>query len=196
MIPYDTVLEQMRKLRFKCLYYNSGAFGFADPAGVKTIAWTGPEDPTIRPAALPFVRRIRAPYEATLARLVSRLWEQSLPGRAWLMPMSHWAFELGHGSHEWLPTLFKRFDLDSGILESCNNAAAIEFGPGETGPFESFVERLLEMLKSSDFMLAFPGRPVLCTVHHHKQLWWQTTDPEAVAAIEAMTAGESGSNPL
>jgi hypothetical protein len=41
---------------------------------------------------------------------------------------------------------------------------------------ESLVSQLLTHLRTSDFMLAFPGGPVLCTVHHHKQLWWQTTD--------------------
>ena len=45
------------------------------------------------------------------------------------------------------------------------------------------------MLLSSDFMLAFlgPRQPVLCTLHHHKQLWWTTTSPDAIAALEAMT---------
>ena len=30
-------------------------------------------------------------------------------------------------------------------------------------------------LRFSDFLLAFPDRPALCTVHHHEQVWWQTT---------------------
>jgi hypothetical protein len=45
---------------------------------------------------------------------------------------------------------------------------------------------LLGRLLGSDFMLAWPGRPAVCTVHHHKQLWWTTTDPELLAALEAM----------
>ena len=186
IIPYENVLEQMRQLHLKCFYYNSGAFGFPDPAVVQTIAWVGPDDSTIRPIAQPFIRRIEVPYEATLARLASTLWQQSIAGKVWLMPMSHWAFELGHGSHEWLPALVERLNLDPGLLENRNNAAAIEFRPTEVKPFEHFVLRLLEMLTSSDFMLAFPGRPVLCTLHHHKQLWWQTTDPKIASTIEAM----------
>ena len=51
IIDYDIVLAQMRQQRLKCLYYNGGAFGFSDPAAVKTVGWIGPEDSTIRPAA-------------------------------------------------------------------------------------------------------------------------------------------------
>jgi hypothetical protein len=39
------------------------------------------------------------------------------------------------------------------------------------------------MLLGSDFTLAFVGKPVLCTVHHHKQLWWQTTDGGMLLAL-------------
>jgi hypothetical protein len=43
-------------------------------------------------------------------------------------------------------------------------------------------------LAGSDFALAFPGRPVICTVHHHKQLWWTTTDPEIHKTLETVHA--------
>ena len=56
------------------------------------------------------------------------------------------------------------------------NGAALEFQPTECAAMESLVLQLLTHLRMSDFMLAFPGRPALCTIHHHKQLWWQTTD--------------------
>jgi len=46
------------------------------------------------------------------------------------------------------------------------------------------VGRLLMMLSSSDFMIAFPGSPALCTLHHHKQLWWTSTDEKILAAAE------------
>ena len=54
---------------------------------------------------------------------------------------------------------------------------------------ESLIASLLGNLRTSDFMLAFPGRPALCTVHHHKQLWWQTTDLALHSAL--MTVGDS-----
>jgi hypothetical protein len=53
-------------------------------------------------------------------------------------------------------------------------------------PFEHCVERLLMMLMSSDFMISFPGKPVLCTLHHHKQLWWMSTDAKVIEAVEEL----------
>jgi hypothetical protein len=190
IIDYEMVLEQMRGQKFKCHYYNSGAFGFADSAAARTLAWVGPEDPTIKPAARGLTRAVPPPYEENLARLALRLWQEQLPGRVWVMPMSHWAYELSHGSREWMPALIENLDLDPGLLESRNNAAAIEFGGSETERFEHFAERLLMMLSSSDFMIAFPGRPALCTLHHHKQLWWTSPDDRVLAAVEAL-AGET-----
>ena len=109
--------------------------------------------------------------------------------------MSHWAFELGHGSHVWLPPVIEQLGLDPGLLENRNNAAAIEFSAQEPEGLECLLVRLLEMLTGSDFMLAFPGYPVLCTLHHHKQLWWQTTDEKIAAAMEAVAADEEMRKP-
>jgi hypothetical protein len=184
IIDYDIVVEQMRKQKLKCNYYNSGAFGFAEAAGVKHLAWIGPEDPTIRPAAIPFLRQVPPPYEANLARLLTRTWQQHFRGRVWAMPMSHWAYELDHGSRDWMPALIEHIQLDPGLLQNRNNAAAIEFSPDEPHHFEHFTKQLLEMLLGSDFMLAFIDRPLLCTLHHHKQLWWSTTDENSIVILE------------
>ena len=186
IIDYAVVVEHMKLHRLKCNYYNSGAFGFADPAGVHHLGWIGPDDPTIRPAARAFARQVPPPYESTLADLAARAWHAHFPGRVWAMPMSHWAYELDYGSRDWMPALVEHIDLDPGLLEGRNNAAAIEFSPDETHHFKHFTQRLLEMLLSSDFMLAFlgPGTPVLCTLHHHKQLWWTTKDEKVSKALE------------
>jgi hypothetical protein len=53
------------------------------------------------------------------------------------------------------------------------------------------------MLTASDFAIAFPRRAVLCTLHHHKQLWWQTTDTGLADALRKemeprMNADERG----
>ena len=180
IIDYQIVLEQMRQQKLKCLYYNSGAFGFPADVAVRTVGWVGPADETIRPAAMPFTRQVAPPFEENLAAAARRAWEELLPGRAWVLPMSHWAYELDYGSREWMPQLIESVEMDPGMLEGRNNGAAIEFSPEEGEHFEEFVRRLLEMLLGSDFMLAFPGRAALCTVHHHKQLWW-TTPEDAVA---------------
>jgi hypothetical protein len=188
IIDYDTVVEQMRKQKLKCNYYNSGAFGFADPVGVKHLGWIGPDDSSIRPAAREFARAVPPPYEANLADRLTRAWLAHFPGRVWAMPMSHWAYELDYGSRDWMPALIEHIDLDPGLLQGRNNAAAIEFSVDEAHHLKHFAQRLLEMLMSSDFMLAFVGQPTLCTLHHHKQLWWSTKDDAVLTALEAAVA--------
>lgn len=188
IIDYQIVLEQMREQRFKSLYYNSGAFGFPDAASTRVVGWVGPPDNTIRPAALPFARPVDPPYEENLAALLVRAWLDQLSGRVWVMPASHWAYELEFGSRDWMPALLEAVGIDPGLLHSRNDAAAIEFSPDESDSFRYLVTRLLEMLLGSDFCLAFPGRPALATVHHHKQIWWTTTQGCLVEALNHLVA--------
>ena len=197
IIEYSVVLQQMTSQQFKCHYYNSGAFGFRESANARTLAWIGPDDSTIRPEAQVLARRVAEPYEATLANLATRLWREQACGRVWVMPKSHWAFELGHGSREWMPALIDRLGVDFTLLENRTDAAAIEFSEDETDLFEPFVTGLLTLLHGSDFMIAFPDRPILCTLHHHKQLWWSTTadkiiDAVARLAFESLPPGTPG----
>src|SRR4051812_12061324 len=126
IIDYQLVQEQMRRQHLKSLYYNSGAFGFADSSNVKAIGWIGPADPTLKPAALAAARAVPPPYEANLSERLTKLWLEHLPGKAWVMPMSHWAYELDFGSREWLPSALERLDLDPGLLQDRANGAAIE----------------------------------------------------------------------
>ena len=189
IIDYDVVLERMTAGgRFRSLYYNSGAFGFpAERQGeVRTLAWVGPPDETIRPAARPFVREVPPPYEANLAQLARRAWLEHLPGVAWVMPMSHWSFELDFGSRAWMPDVLRSAGVDPAQLEPRNNGAAVEFRLDEAGAFETLVAGLLGGLTVSDFAIAFPGHPVVCMVHHHRQLWWQTTDDVLLPALDAL----------
>lgn len=190
IIDYDLAAQQLQqKHGLKCNYHNSGAFGFVDGTSVQHLAWIGPEDPTIRPAARPFVRTIQPPYEETLAKLATTLWQRDFPGRIWAMPMSHWAYELNFGSREWMPALLEHIEIDPGLLENRNNAAPIEFAPDEHGHFQHFSQRLLEMLMGSDFMFVHLSHPLLCTLHHHKQLWWSTTDAGILQTLEKAVAG-------
>ena len=195
IIDYELVLDQLRGAQqLRCHYYNSGAFGFPQSAHVRTLAWIGPDDPTIKPAARALTRSVPPPHEENLAALATQLWQHHLAGRAWVMPMSHWAYELSHGSRDWMPALIENLDLDPGLLEGRNPAAAIEFGADERERFEHLVARLLMMLSGSDFMIAFPGRPVLCTLHHHKQLWWSSTDEDFIQAADQL-ARQKGEGP-
>jgi hypothetical protein len=189
IIDYETVSSTLVGQGFKSLYYNSGSFGF--PAGVatQTIAWVGPPDPTIRPEAEKFTRAIPAPFEENLTRLAIRAWQELLPGRLWVTPRSHWAYELDFGSRAWMPAALEAVEVDSEQLAPLTNGAAIEFTAHEPEPAATLLRQLLENLSgSSDFQLAWPGRPVVCTVHHHKQLWWTTSDAAIHDALDGLTS--------
>ncbi len=189
IIDYQLVLEQMREQRFKCLYYNSGAFGFPPDVQTQSVGWIGPADGSIREVAKAMTRSVAAPYEASLSALAMQAWRELLPGRVWVMPKSHWAYELDYGSRDWMPPLLENVGVDPGLLFGRNNAAAIEFGPGDEEGFRYFIERLLQMLLGSDFTLAFPRRNTICTVHSHKQLWWTTAEAAVGEGLERLLPG-------
>lgn len=190
IIDYQLVLEQMRAQHFKCLYYNSGAFGFPADVQTRSIGWLGPVDETIKPDARLMTRMVAPPFEPNLAERVTGAWQELLPGRVWAMPKSHWAYELEFGSRDWMPALLENIEIDPGLLVGRNNAAAIEFTPGEERHFQHFIERLLQMLLGSDFLLGFPGRNTICTIHSHKQIWWTTADGEVAAGLDRLVPGD------
>ena len=183
IIDYERVLQRMEADGFRSLYHNSGAFGFARGADVKYAGWVGPADASIRAEARAYLRQIEPPYEENLSRGAGELWTKHLPGPAWIMPMSHWSYELDFGSRDWMPAALTAVGVDGDELVTRANGAALEFDVGERANFEPLIAKLLSNLRTSDFMLAFPGRPALCTVHHHKQLWWQTTDASLHATL-------------
>jgi hypothetical protein len=183
IIDYSVVLQQMQQQGFKSLYHNSGAFALPEQWSASVVAWIGPPDGSIRPEALPLVRCVSKPFEDTLALMTMLIWRAQFPGPVWLMPMSHWAFECGQ---DWMPRLLQEIKIDPTLLASRNDAAAVEFGSADTEHFLRFLIGLLKHLIGSDFAMAFPGHQTLCTVHHHKQLWWSTQQPPVLAAIESL----------
>ena len=199
IIDYDRVTQQMLGQGLECLYYNSGAFGF--PPGVPTyhVGWVGPPDDSVRPAARALARPVPPPYEANLAALTRKAWRECLPGPLWVMPKSHWAYELDFGSRRWMPDALRALGLDPADLETRTDGSAIEFvadagtgayddPKGDEDRFQSFAGQLLSRLLGSDFLLAWPGRPVVCTLHHHKQIWWTSTDESLIAALDRLGA--------
>jgi hypothetical protein len=176
IIDYTIVLERMQREGFRSLYHNSGAFGFVDEAGVESVGWIGGADETLKPAARLLARQVGEPIEENLTALATCAWREYLAGPVWVMPKSHWAYELEFGSREWMSTLLGKIGIEAALLSIRNNAAAIEFAVDETEQFHLFLEQLLTMLEGSDFFLAFPVRRTICTVHNHKQLWWTTAD--------------------
>ena len=189
IVDYVQVLEQMTGQGLRSLYFNSGAFGFPEGAATESVGWVGPPDASLRPAAQAIARHVPPPYEQHLASLLVRAWQDHLPGKVWLMPKSHWAYELDYGSPEWMPALLENAGIDAGQLQPRTNAAAIEFNPSEAEPFSRIVQGLLRMLLGSDFAVAFPGRPVVCTLHHHKQVWWTSTDRALIQTLDRMATG-------
>jgi hypothetical protein len=186
IIEYQTVLQRLQSEGLVCNYHNSGAFGFPAATPTHIRGWIGPPDGTIKPESWPMTRRVCEPYEPTLANLAALAWEKFLPGNVWVMPASHWSYELNHGSRDWMPALLENIEIDSGLLAGRNNAAALEFGPTESLYFRRFIQRLLEMLDSSDFVLAFPRHATVCTLHHHKQLWWVTKDEGILSGLDTI----------
>lgn len=184
IIDYDAVLQTLLGQGLKSLYYNSGSFGFPPRVVTHTIGWLGPADSTIRPEARPFTRQIAEPYPKNLSELALRVWRELLPGPLWVLPRSHWAYELDFGSRSWMPPALREIGIDPAALEPLTTGNAIEFLSDETHEFGSFLTSLLDNLSgSSDFQIAWPGRPVVCIVHHHQQLWWTTADPSIHAPI-------------
>jgi hypothetical protein len=134
----------------------------------------------------PNVRGVSEPFAANLANWAAQAWQRLLPGSLWVLPASHWSFELTHGSQHGLSDLLVAAGIDSTLLIGRTNAAAIQFLPPEDRRFRQFIEGLLHGLVSSDFTLVFPGRATICTVHHHKQLWWVSIDQQIVSGLDAI----------
>jgi hypothetical protein len=186
IIDYPNVLETLRAAKLRCVYHNSGAFAFEDGISTQSLGWIGPVDESIRPEVRHLIRKVPPPFEENLSRLLVRAWREILPGKIWVMPASHWTYELDFGSRAWMPEILQSIGIESRLLKTRTTAAAIEFFEDETQMLERFVARLLEMLQASDFSIAFPGRAAICSLHHHKQLWWTSSDERIVAALETL----------
>ena len=184
IIDYSIVLERLTAQGLVSLYHNSGAFGFPRDVKVHHVGWIGADDSTLHPAARDVAIRIPPPYEPNLARLLVSFWREQLADAfAWLMPMSHWFYELDFGGATWMPQMLRDIGIDPEELRPRNNGAAIEHSRDESPQLETCVRRLLGSLTMSDFAVVFPRRPVVCTLHHHKQLWWATSDPILAKAL-------------
>ena len=184
IVEYELVTLRLTGDGFQCNYPNGGSFRFAPAIRTEVRGWITHPDPTIRPEMQPSIRLIPPPSEHNLAALAARTWCDLLPGPAWIMPAAHWSFELEHGDRQWLPALLKSIAINSADLSPRTNAAAIEFTPADAPLFEQFLAGLFYALTGSDFTLAFPGRPAIATIHHHKQLWWVTSNQQLAVDLD------------
>jgi len=187
VIDYSSVLDTLTRAGFESLYHNSGAFGFARGVATQSVGWVGPADPTLRPDARSLTRQVPAPHAENMAALATRFRREHLPGPLWLMPKSHWAYELDYGNGDWLPAVLEQIAIAPATLAGRNDASAVEFDANEAAAFGRTLQELLTQLHGSDFALAWPSHPLTCTVHHHGQLWWTSTDPALVVALTSLT---------
>ena len=175
VIDYPDVLKQAETLGLRCVYYNTGAFGFQNREQPEVVCWMGPDDPTIRPEFAAAAVRVPEPYPTNLAERFARAWPALIVGEAWVMPKSHWAFELDHGNGPWLAPALSAAGVDPQILRGRTDGSAVAFDAGDPA-CPALLEVLLTHLNTSDFAVLFPKHRHLVTVHHHQQLWWQTPD--------------------
>jgi hypothetical protein len=176
IIDYSIVLTTLEQSGLRCVYPNSGAFGLAADKTNHIAGWIAADDPTIRAELRAVVQIVPSPASRSLATLLLRAWRQHLPGPLWLMPASHWAYELQFGAADWLPALLADHCIDATVLQSRSDGSAIEFQLDETESPGALVEKLFDHLDASDFTAAFPGSPAVAMLHHHQQIWWQTSD--------------------
>src|SRR5687767_1755048 len=149
IVDYATVSQRMQAGGFVSLYHNAGAFGFPRGTEWKMRGWIGPEDPTVRMEVRPYMMYVHKPYAANLAAnfLAAR---RHIRGDAWLMPKSHWHFELHDGNPQLLESLLPQIGIDPAMLRERNDGSAISFEIGEDEPLRHAVERLLTELRGSD----------------------------------------------
>ena len=192
VIDYPIVLEKLLGRGLVSLYHNSGAFGFPRGTDVKLLGWIGPEDGSIRPDVRPFTRRVSEPYAPTLANMLVAA-RRHVIGEAWLMPKSHWHFELHDGHPQLLETLLAELGIDPALLRERNDGSAVAFAANEDDALRDAIARLLDGMRLSDFSIVFPDADAaaVCTVHHHCQLWWQTTDADLIAKLEGQSTQSS-----
>ena len=192
IVEYSQVRQRMLGREFVSLYHNSGAFGFARDADVKMLGWIGPADGSVRSEMRAFMRQVGAPFPATLAAMLVRS-RTHLPGDVWLMPKSHWHFELHDGHPVLLQELLPSIGIDPALLRERNDGSAITFGADEDDALRQATAGLLSGMRFSDFSLVFPDAEAaaICTVHHHQQLWWQTTSPALIARLDDQSTQSS-----
>jgi hypothetical protein len=179
IIDYRTVLERLEQAGMVCNYHGSGAFGYPEHVSTQVLAWVGPIDVTIRPEFRERARLVEEPFAENLARLVDRAWREALAGVVWLMPASHWAYELTFGGGTWLVQLLGDVGVDPTTLAGRPDASAVEFAPVEGEAFYRIVEGLIRQMGESDFVAVWPDAGVLAHLHHHKQVWWVAPDNDA-----------------
>ena len=186
VVEYQAVERQMAAQRFVSLYPNSGAFGYPRDIPTHSVGWITGDDPTIRPAARELTISVAGVPQ--LVQLASDTWQDRFPGDAWIMPKAHWAYELDFGSGQWMPDLLRSVGVDAGQLGLRHDGSALAFESADADAFARVLQGLLENLLGSDFQLVFPNHDLVCTIHHHRQLWWTSPNADLIASLRLMAS--------
>jgi hypothetical protein len=173
IVDYGTVLQILTDCGHSCAYHKSGSFA-PQSESAQIVGWALGDDPTIRADMRSHLQVV--PSLSTLLDRLSKAWTVSLRGEIWIMPASHWAFELTYGNADWLPQSLQAIGIDPQLLAGRNDGTAIAFAPGEADPLRILVSDLLTRSRGSDFTAAWPGHSTVAMLHHHGQIWWRTTD--------------------
>ena len=188
VVDYAEVLDAAGAVGLRCVYPNGAAFAPAE--GEWAVAgWVTGGDATIRPA---FRDRASLVGAADLSRLVAAACDRE----AWVAPVHHWAAELDHGEDPAaMAAALGSVGVDASRLRGRRRADAVALPPAGVGPF---VDRLFDAMGKSDFALLLPGRAVLATLHHHRQVWWRAADAAGLPTTPppAPPATPSGGRPV
>ena len=174
IIPYSNVLIAMSSIGAICNYHNSGSFGLSGD-NVQTVGWLTDDDPTIRPEMRQHSRLFSR--DELIPRLL-QIWQKHLPGPIWIMPASHWAFELNYGNADWLPQRLSEIGIDPSLLRDRNDGSAIAFDWTERNAVTDLTADLLTRSTASDFTATWPTHATVAMLHHHRQIWWRTMELE------------------
>jgi hypothetical protein len=187
IVDYSIVQRTAAEIALVSLYHNSGSFGFAPGVATEHVGWIAQPDATLRPGMRDAARQAQPPYPQNLAGAVARAVLLLGPAAVWLLPSSHWAYELRFGG-DWVAKLLNQLSIDPANLRDRADGSAIAFAPAEVPILSIAIATMLENLPAtnSDFALLTPPLRLVGMVHHHQQIWWTTPDPAIAAALREL----------
>lgn len=183
IIDYSIVRQTLQAAGLECLYHNSGSWGYPPPAHstspspspllgkeIFTLGLLLADDPTLRQQARPMAKLIDKPVPASLAyHVLGALAGLSQP--LWLMPGSHWAYELTFGTPPMTDWLEQAGLTDAQQLTARNDGSAVAFSPAEFSKLAGVLSQFWSFRTDSDYRLYAPNGQAIVHVHHHRQAW-------------------------
>lgn len=187
IVDYAIVLQTLTAQGLKCLHYNGGVFGFLQDTPVRHVGWLTGDDPTLTAVARASAHLVSPPTSSTLSRGLIETWTSNLAGPLWILPGSHWAYELTYGGQKKLADLLNRLSIAPDSLSNRTTADAIAFELSDIEPAMAFCTHLLDLLNVTDFTAIWPQSRVTALLHHHRQIWWTLPENWQNEAAESVS---------